>query len=313
MEITRHFFTRPDGTRLRAYDTGGTGPVVVLANGLGGPLCAFNGQLSALAQYYRVVSWDYRGLYGSLLPPEGDLSVRSHAEDLAALLDALAIRSCSFVGWSMGVQVGLELYRLSPERVDRLVLMNGTFGRPFQAIPFPASEQLLGGMIRGASKLHFLGGPLLSRVRHAKVGPSVLKRLGLIAEGFDETQLRLMLEDFETIDFSRYAHMLKCLSEHDAESLLPSVRVPTLVITGSRDRITPSYSARRIAEKIPGAELYVIVGATHYAAAEYPKEVLSRMLPFLAANVHPTATPGIQEPTSEVAPAAAPILAGAEG
>ncbi len=292
MEISSHFIQRPDGTRIRAFDTGGIGPVVVLANGLGGPLAAFGPHIERLARSFRVVSWDYRGLYGSILGQgPADLRVCTHAEDVRAVLSELGIERAAFVGWSMGVQVGLELYRLAPRLVTHLVLLNGTFGRPLRGVPVPFAERVLPHLVLGARRLHFLGRPVLRGVRRTKLGPTLLKGVGFISSGFDPLHFDTMLAEFEDIDFDRYFALLAELSRHDAEHILPEVRCPTLVITGSRDIVTPSYAARRIARTIPYAELFVVQGGSHYAAAEYPHEILDRVEPFLRAEDRPGVEP----------------------
>jgi 3-oxoadipate enol-lactonase len=167
--------------------------------------------------------------------------------------------------------------------------MNGTFGRPFRGVPLPLGEQTIHRIVSTAGKVHFFGGPLLARVRRGGFGPRLLKTLGLISQAFDEQLFSEMLSDFETIRFDHYMKLLAELSRHDAEAVLPLVHAPTLVIAGGRDRITPSYSARRIAQQIPGAEYFVLPRATHYAAVEYPRQVVDRILDFFRA--HPAVAP----------------------
>jgi pimeloyl-ACP methyl ester carboxylesterase len=58
--------------------------------------------------------------------------------------------------------------------------------------------------------------------------------------------------------------------------------VPTLVVAGARDLITPPRLGRRLAQGIPGAEFFALPGATHYAAAEYPDLVIDRIRDFIA-------------------------------
>ncbi|HMR77624.1 MAG TPA: alpha/beta hydrolase, partial [Polyangiaceae bacterium] len=52
-----------DGATIAFYDTEGAGPPILLANGLGGPLRAWKPQIDYLGDRYRIISWDYRGLY----------------------------------------------------------------------------------------------------------------------------------------------------------------------------------------------------------------------------------------------------------
>ena len=75
-----------DGTEI-SYHVGGSGPAVVLANGLGGPLPAYRYIIEQLIPDYRVLTWDYRGLYNSGTPPQkNDLSVEHSVEDMHCLM-----------------------------------------------------------------------------------------------------------------------------------------------------------------------------------------------------------------------------------
>src|SRR5262249_14459793 len=119
----------PDGTGI-AYEVLGCGVnTIVLANGLGGRLYAWAPALEAFWKDYRIVTWDYRGLFASDSPKsKRKLSVAHHVEDIMAVLDAEHVDRAAFVGWSMGVQVSLDLAASFPERVAGLVLINGTHG-----------------------------------------------------------------------------------------------------------------------------------------------------------------------------------------
>src|SRR5512140_3447188 len=103
--IEQRHVTARDGTRI-GYQVRGSGPCVVLANGLGGTYVTYKHLYDALGSDYRVVSWDYRGLYTSSPPadPRANTLVH-HVGDLIAILDAEQIVEAAIVGWSMGVQL----------------------------------------------------------------------------------------------------------------------------------------------------------------------------------------------------------------
>src|SRR6478735_12238426 len=132
LEMASKTLEASDGTTLRYFDSGGGLPAIVMANGLGGPLSAYKHQIQHLRSRFRIISWDYRGLYGSSLPSGAhpDLSIEAHVRDLLSVLEALGEKRVAVVGWSMGVQVALDLYATHPDLVSHLVLINGTFGRP---------------------------------------------------------------------------------------------------------------------------------------------------------------------------------------
>lgn len=288
LHITHETLRRDDGTTLRYFDTepGSAGrdrPCLVLANGLGGPLTAWSHQIEHFRDHFRILSWDYRGLYGSAFPRGRvpDLSIRAHVADLKAVLAAANVDRAVFFGWSMGVQVVLELCDQCPERVSQLVLINGTFGRPLHGVGLPFAGHLLPRAVHHARRLHVVGSAILQRASRWVETGRWLKRLGVIADSLDEELFAEMAIDFGSLDLETYLTMLSVLGEHDAEHVLPRIEVPTLVVTGTRDLFTPPLLAERMAETIPQGELLIVPGGTHYAAAEYPDVINRRISRFL--------------------------------
>ena len=278
------FARATDGARLRFFDSEGEGPPLILANGLGGPASAWNPYLERWSGRYRILSWDYRGLYGSSLPHRGaKLDISTHAEDLAAILDHAGVANAAFFGWSMGVQVGIEFYSRYPGRISELILTSGTYGRPLGGVPLPFSGIALPPLVRGARQFHGASRWLLDHLGRSPLSYTLLKRLSLIAPGFERARFEEMVQDFESVDLDIYFELLEKLHEHDGHHLLSSIRVPTLVITGARDLLTPPWFARRMAEGIPKSELFIVPLGTHYSAAEYPSLIAARVEQFLAA------------------------------
>jgi pimeloyl-ACP methyl ester carboxylesterase len=283
LELETRALTARDGTRIAYHDTGGSGPPIVLANGLGGPLASWSHQIDYLGHAYRFVSWDYRGLFGSGRPPGTPprVEIPAHVEDLELVLEATGIERAAFVGWSMGVQVVLELYERRPELVSLLVLVNGTYGRPFETVAVPLAARVVPTVVRQARRFHSLGGRVLKRASRWPETVLWLKRLGMIGSTLDEELFKEIALEFGNIDLESYLYMLDALGRHDASHVLETISVPTLVITGDRDAFTPRQLAQQMARRIPGGEILVVRGATHYAALEYPELVNLRLEKFL--------------------------------
>jgi pimeloyl-ACP methyl ester carboxylesterase len=280
--IEHRSFTSYDGTRI-AYQARGQGPAVVLSNGLGGTFEAFRHVYDALGDRYRILCWDYRGLYRSGRPADpGTLAIPSHCRDLACLLDHERIDRAVFMGWSMGVQVNFEFFRELRDRMAGIVAINGTYGTPFRTA---MASRLTRYVIPTVLRLMKAQAPLVSRLSHAALGwegllPAMI-RMGLVSASIDVDAMNDVAGDFKTLDFGLYSDMLKHLGAHDAEDLLPHIAVPTLIITGDRDLMTPVFTARAMNRKIAGSRLVVIAGGTHYTPIEYPsviKDEISRFL-----------------------------------
>lgn len=137
LDAEEHYITTRDGVRLRYFTAGAASPggkTMMIANGLGGSFFFWEPVLRYFVpRGWRVVSWDYRGLFGSAQPlRHRQLAVPESARDAIEIMDELSIDSVDvFIGWSTGVQVGLEICALYPERVERLICLNGTHGQVF--------------------------------------------------------------------------------------------------------------------------------------------------------------------------------------
>jgi pimeloyl-ACP methyl ester carboxylesterase len=277
-----HDLEAPDGTRIR-YQLHGTGKPIILSNGLGGTFAAWRHVYQALGQRYRIVCWDYRGLYGSARPTNlAAVTVADQCRDLEALLGRLGIDRAIFAGWSMGTQVNFEFYRTHAEQFAGLVLLNGTAGKPFDtALGIPGSKRIILAGLEVMRRFPTLISASTSvATQWSKLIP-VLQSLGLVGRTLDTEIFAELASSFVGLDFEVYAATLKALGEHDAFDVVPTVRCPTLVITGDRDVMTPVSTAQRIQSQIPGTDLVVIPGATHYAAVEFPTEVIGALEAFL--------------------------------
>lgn len=259
-----------DGTRI-GYQVRGDGPAVVLANGLGGTYLAFRYLYDALGAY-KTICWDYRGLYtsGAATDPRANTVVHQ-VEDLLAICEAEGVRDFVIAGWSMGVQVSFETYRAVPERVRGIFAINGTYGRAFRTV---MGSRLVGRIIPMLLRLVKAQAALAGRATKRLAGSDALiaamKRVGLVSETIDLEIFRAVAAGFQSIDWSIYSDLLTRLDEHDAEEVLEKITVPTTIVTGDRDLMTPPATAEHMHRKIRGSRMVVIEGGTHYTPVEYP-------------------------------------------
>ena len=280
--VEKGTFLGRDGTRL-AFQKVGEGPWLVLANGLGGTFSAWRPLYERLGERYRFLCWDYRGLYESDAPADPErLGVEVHAEDMETLLDHFGVDRAVFLGWSMGTQVNLELYRRRPELFEGLIFLNGTYGRPFETV---FGRRFMATVIPPLLKVMEAAAPALSAASKQVAGRPefipLLQTLGLVGRTLDRQVFEELSREFAQLDFRLYARTLMALGKHDASDILEKVACPTLMISGSHDMMTPLETARHICRVIPDCRLEVIEGASHYAAVEFPDEVSSLLDSFL--------------------------------
>lgn len=281
-----------DGTRL-AYEVLGTGDkTLVLANGLGGRLYAWEPAVEAFWKTHRIITWDYRGLFGSGSPTsKRKLAVTHHVEDLGAILDAEGVSRAVLCGWSMGVQISLDFAASFPERVSGLVLLNGTHGhvlatgfQPLLSIPFLPKRlhQILDWLQDNGDVSE-----KLARVSRLAGGPTRLffyLTAGARARELSPLMARYM-DDVLGPSFPNYLRLFQELDAHSTYHLLRFIEAPALVISGLLDTLTPAYQSREIARRMPNAELIELWRSSHFSMMERPEVVIPAMQKFFDQRV----------------------------
>jgi pimeloyl-ACP methyl ester carboxylesterase len=258
-----------DGTRI-AYRIGGDGDRwLVIANGYGGTYAAWDDVLSRLDCRYLI--WDYRGLHRSATPDDpANLRVSDHCRDLDLIREVERIDRMVLAGWSVGCQVALEQYRRTPDQVDALALINGAHGRVIErSVGYPRVMRSTLRTLRRAAPILGPGmlPPLRLMARRRFTGP-LLRRVGLF--NGESPSLVESARAVLDLDYRIYSHMILLADDHDTDDLLETIDVPTVVVAGDRDAITPTELARSIADRIPTARYVEVPGATHYGVMEFP-------------------------------------------
>jgi len=280
---------RSRGDAAVSYQVLGEGEqTLMLANGLGGRLYAWKPLIDELGERYRLITWDYRGLFDSPYDVVSRLSVRDHAEDALAILDAEGIERAVWVGWSMGVQVSLEAASIRPERFAGLVLLNGTYGHVFSSgfqpwFRIPLLPRYLHEVTEWVRK-H----PGVSRLLAglSKRGTAVTLGLFWLVAGRRALGLRPLLEQYtddvyKPENFPNFLRLFQELDAHSAYHHLPRLRIPALVISGRFDVLTPPYQSREMARRLPDADHEHVRKGSHFVLLERPEQVLPRIERFL--------------------------------
>lgn len=274
-------FVSFDGTPIAYLDMGETEkPALFLINGVGASALAYSNIVRKFAPRFRIVSFDYRGLYRSGRPMGGydALTIAHHAKDALALLDTLGIERAHTVGWSMGVQVLIELYRHSAHRIESMVLKGGVAGRPFENLLGTSRlTEIAPRVLRVLQRGERPAARALAAVVNARWFVPLSVRTGFTHHAVDPTLFRELAGCFEGHDMHLLLELLHRMGEHDANDVLADVSCPTLVMTGTRDMLTPVRVAQELAARVEGARFVLLPGGTHYALVEFP-ELINRHL-----------------------------------
>jgi len=252
------------------YEVSGQGAPVLLINGLSAPAVNWAFQAKALAPHFQVVTFDNRGVGETDLPPEPVYTTAQMADDAAALLRHLRITRAHVVGASMGGTVAQELTLRHPRLVRSLTLLCTWVEAD------PRFLHTIGAWMSLASRV-----PLEERYRY------VLYPWLFTPEFFAKK------ENVETA-FQRsiaYPHQTKAEAiERQGRGILAwngtrakrlaAIRVPTLVLVGKDDILTPPAFARALAKRIRRARLALLPGG-HGFFIEHADAVNRAILRFL--------------------------------
>lgn len=237
-----------------AYDVVGAPerPWAVLVHGFPFSRATWAAQAAALAPEFRVLTWDLRGLGESPLGPAPQ-PLESYVDDQLALMDALGVPRAGLAGLSMGGYIALRAVEKAPERFWALALCDTRSEAD--------NDEAKLARAAGIQALHRDG--LEAFVRGLL--PKLLLRPGSPA---GEALLRIMLRS----DAAGVANALAAMQGRtDTTAGLAAIEIPTLVLVGSGDALTPPEVARSLAARIRGARLEVLEDAGHVSNLEAPE------------------------------------------
>lgn len=257
----------PTSTRISVASSG-VGEALMFLHGLGSTKENWYPQLIHFGQTHRAMAWDAPG-YGESDDHEGELVfARDFVSALLSTLDRLGVERVHLAGLSMGGMIAQCFYFAHPHRVASLILAD-TFPR-FQAIGADVVKGFISARIE----------PLMRGATPADLAPASAE--SLLAPDAPESARTLLLESLSNLRSHSYVMTALALAVQDAVGNLEDIAVPTLVLSGALDRLTPVPIARAMAERIPGAQLVIIPGAGHISNLESPERFNATLSRFLS-------------------------------
>lgn len=262
MRVTRH----TGGPVVIAYDMAGSGPLVVFLHGIGGNRTNWYGQLEHFSNRFCAVTWDARG-YGASNDSPQTLKFSDFADDLLRLLDHCKAERAHLVGLSMGGMIVQDFYGRHPERVATLALVDTSSG--FGGVPEAARRDFL------ARRLD----PLEKGLTPVDIAPGVVEVL--VAKSASAAIREQLRGSLSALRVEPYKQALHAIVTTDFRPVLPKITVPTLVIVGDEDIVTPPSASEFLVKNIAGAALIKIPGAGHLTNIEKPEAFNAALGPFL--------------------------------
>ena len=250
-----------------AVEVRGDGPAVLFIHGYPLDRSIWTHQMAALEGWTRIAP-DLRGLGQSEAPDLG-YSMETYASDLAGLLDLLGMDDVVLVGLSMGGYIAFEFLRRWKDRVRGLVLIDTRADSDTLEIKKARDATAATAREQGAE---------------AVAETLVPKLLGASTLGGIPATVERVREMMAATPVAGMVGALGAMRDRpDSTPLLAELAgVPTLVIVGEEDGVTPPALARAMADAIPGASLVVIRSAGHIPTLERPVETTDALSAFLS-------------------------------
>jgi len=246
------------------YEVEGDGTTMVLIHGLGGDGRSWEADAPVFARHHRVLRPDMRGCGASDKPP-GPYSPALFARDLDALCARLGVGAVHVVGISMGGVIAQRLALDSASRVRSLVLISTSS---------EVSERATATWQRLADVVEREGFDTRTADASRAFSPSFTARH---PEVVAEVGRRNAANDPRS-----YAAAARAMSDYHFTPELPRLKVPTLILQGLDDQLTPPGGSVKLQRALPHARLLMIADAGHNLPMEQPEVFRNSVLAFTA-------------------------------
>lgn len=250
-----------------SVDIRGDGPALLFIHGYPLDRSMWKHQVATLSGWRRIAP-DLRGLGASDAPDSG-YSMATYADDLVRLLDKLKVQKAVVAGMSMGGYIAFELLRRYRDRVSGLILVDTK----------AEADTADGKKARDA----------MADIARAEGAAAIAERMTprILGRTTQQTQPQLVQQVTEMIAKAPVAGIVGALQamrdRPDSTPLLGTIAVPTLIVVGQEDELTPPANARTLLDAIPSAALTTIAGAGHLTPLEAPTAVSRVFAEFLEA------------------------------
>jgi 3-oxoadipate enol-lactonase len=245
--------------RLGLAQAGSGGTPILFLHGVGSDKSVWAPQLAHFGTTRRALAFDYPG-YGDSDPAPADANRDDYAAAILAAMDSLGIDSAHICGLSLGGVVAIAMHALAPERCESLILAD-TFA------VHPDGSGICERSLAASADLRALA--------EARVD-------FLLAPGASAHVRSEVVETMAAIDPAAYRIGAKAVWLADQRDRAAAIDVPTLVLCGEADKVTPPELSTELAALIPGASSELIAGAGHISNLERPAEFDAAVERFLS-------------------------------
>ncbi len=247
-------------------------PPLVFLHGIGGAARAWRAQIEAFGDRYRAMAWDMPGYGGSA--PLPSVSIATLADALQDFLKEVGATRPILVGHSIGGMIVQQWLTKHPDVAAAVILAQTS----------PAF-----GKADGDWQKEFIGarlGPLDRGETMASLAPTLVKEL--VGDNADVRGMELARDCMAAVPEASYRASMLALLGFDRRNALKDIAVPTLVLSGSRDKNAPAPMMAKMATYIPSASYVELEGAGHLVNLERPAAFNAALDSFLKAHAATT-------------------------
>jgi pimeloyl-ACP methyl ester carboxylesterase len=272
-----------DGTRIY-YEVRGEGKPLVMCYGIGCLINHWIHQIKYFSKNYQTIVFDYRAHHRSEMPESRErLTIDALAQDVNALVEHLGLEKVSLWGHSFGVQVAVRTFDMFPNRVDNLIFVNGfvtnpivgMFGNDLASSAFHLVKE-------GYQKLP----ETISYIWKVAVNNPLAIQLSALAGGFN---LKLThLKDIEiyargiaSMNLDAFLTLFENMMSYDGRPVLDRIQIPTLIIAGRNDSVTPREHQEEMHRRIRNSQFLLVPMGSHCAQLDMPDLVNLKIEQFL--------------------------------
>lgn len=257
------------------YESRGSGEVIIFIYGIACLMNHWHHQLNYFSSEYKTVSFDLRGHHKTAKPSDENQTLEALAKDIQALAAHLKVKKVHLVGHSFGAQVILKTYELFPDLIKSIVFVNGFSKNPVQGMfGFDFVEKLYLFI-----KEKYTSNPhLWKTIWKLGIDNPLAVPITSLAGGFNIKltslkDIQVYIKGVSNLDLGGFLKLFEELMTFNGDSILPSINVPTLIISGDNDHVTPEKFQKKMHHDIKNSEFLNVPYGSHCTQLDFPEFV----------------------------------------
>ncbi len=256
---------------------------IIFVYGLACLMNHWHHQINYFSKKFQVVTYDYRGHHASDKPKDpAQLTIEALARDLAHLVHHLDKKKAHFVGHTFGVPVVMKAFEMFPEVFASMTFINGFAKNPIKGM---FGVDVVGPFFHFV-KTQFANNPTMwNSLWRTSIDNPISMILSGWAGGFNLKlthfkDIEIYARGVANLDLDVFIPFFEDMMNFDGMNILPKINVPTLIISGEKDMITPIKFQQEMHDLIPGSQLMIVPYGSHCTQLDFPEYVNLRLEKF---------------------------------